>query len=89
MQVKEQVIDFEAWMSPAARAERKMKSLATRLSAQEVTEFAKGDPLTLEEIEKLMSRRKVGKLDALIKIATIGFNKRFRQTGKYSYVMVG
>jgi len=89
MQVKEQVIDFEAWMSPTARAERKMKSLAARLSAQELTEFVKGDPLTLEEIEKLMSRRKAGKLNALIKIATIGFNKRFKQVGKYSYVMVG
>ncbi|MGH9876614.1 MAG: hypothetical protein ACRD5H_03175 [Nitrososphaerales archaeon] len=89
MQVKEQVIDFEAWMSPTARAERKMKSLAARLSAQELNEFVKGDPLTLEEIEKLMSRRRVGKLDALIKIAAIGFNKRFRQIGKYSYVMVG
>lgn len=88
MQVKEQVIDFEAWMSPAARAERKMKSLAARLSARELTEFVKGDPLTLEEIEKLMSRRKAGKLDALIKVASIGFNKRFKQVGKYSYVMV-
>ncbi len=89
MQVKEQVIDFEAWMSPAARAKRKMKSLAARLSAQELTEFVKGDPLTLEEIEKLMSRRKAGKLDALIEVASIGFNKRFKQVGKYSYVMVG
>ena len=88
MQVKEQVIDFEAWMSPAARAERKMKSLAARLSAQELTEFVKGDPLTLEEIEKLMSRRKAGKLEALIEVASIGFNKRFKEVGKYSYVMV-
>lgn len=89
MQVKEQVIDLEAWMSPAARAERKMKSLAARLSAQELTGFEKGDPLTLEDIETLMSRRQVGKLNALIKIAAVGFDKRFKQIGKYRYVMVG
>jgi hypothetical protein len=88
MQVKEQVIDFEAWMSSTARAERKMKSLAARLSIQELTEFVNGDPLTLEDIEKLLSRRKAGKLNALIKIARIGFNKKFKQVGKYRYVMV-
>jgi len=88
MQIKERVIDFEEWMSPKARAVRKVQSLAARLSPEQLSEYAKGDPLTVEQIEKLLSRRKAGKLNALIKIAKIGFNKRFKQVGKYRYVMV-
>ncbi len=90
MQIREQIIiDFEEWMSPTARAERKIKLLAARLSPEQLGEFAKGDPLTVEQMEKLLSRRKTGKLNALIKIAKRGFNKRFRQIGKYRYVWQG
>jgi len=84
MTAKEQAISFEEWMSPRARAERKAKSLAARLSAQEVAVFT-GEPLTMDEVKVLLARRKTGKLNALIKIAKRGFNKRFKQVGKYRY----
>lgn len=81
-------IDFEQWMSAEALAERVSKSLAARLSAEELAELGKGEPLSVEQATKLLYRRRAGELEALIEAAKMGFNQSFKQVGNRRYRMI-
>ena len=81
-------INFEQWMSPEARAERTEKSLAARLSDEELAQLAHGGALDVEQAKKFLNRRRAGELKALAEAARIGFNQRFKRVGKGRYLMI-
>lgn len=69
------VINFDAWMRPNVQGKRLMELARVRTPSE-----PRGEPLSADAINKILSLRVQGELEALIKVARSSFDKMFKQS---------
>ncbi len=69
------VINFDTWMRPNVQGKRLIEVVKVRMLSE-----PRGEPLPADAINKILSVRVQGELEALIKVARSSFDKMFKQS---------